>query len=120
MSRRLHAKHDRFPLNAPFRIARGVKTAADVVTVTIGQGDHEGRGESVPYPRYGESVESSLEAIESVRSLIEQGASRIDLLGALPAGAARNALDCALWDLEAKIAGKSVAELIGAPPPPAM
>ena len=119
MSRRLHAKHDRFPLNAPFRIARGVKTAADVVTVTIGAGDFEGRGESVPYPRYGESVESTLEAIESVRSLIEQGASR-KLLAALPAGAARNALDSALWDLEAKIAGKSVAELIGAAPPPAM
>jgi L-Ala-D/L-Glu epimerase len=113
MSRTVKAQHDRFPLNAPFRIARGVKTAADVVTVTITDGDVVGRGECVPYPRYGESLETALTAIEEIRALIEQGAGRHALLQALPAGAARNAVDCALWDLEAKLTGQDVAEMIG-------
>lgn len=116
MSRTLHSEHERFPLNAPFRIARGVKTAADVVTVTVSEGASVGRGEAVPYPRYGESVESALAAIESARSLIEAGGDRQALLQALPAGAARNALDCALWDLEARLAGRDVAEMIGGQP----
>ena len=116
MSRTLHSEHERFPLNAPFRIARGVKTAADVVTVTLSEGGSVGRGEAVPYPRYGESVESALAAIESARSLIEEGGDRQALLQALPAGAARNALDCALWDLEARLAGRVVAEMIGGQP----
>jgi L-alanine-DL-glutamate epimerase-like enolase superfamily enzyme len=113
MLRTLHAEHDRFPLKAPFRIARGVKTAADVVTVTIAQGGATGRGEAVPYPRYGESVESALAQIDSMRGLIERGEGRETLLDALPAGAARNALDCALWDLEARISGRDVAAMIG-------
>jgi len=117
MRRTLDAQHDRFALNAPFRIARGVKSAADVVTVTIAEGDAAGRGEAVPYPRYGESPESALAAIGEVRSLIEGGAGREALLEALPAGAARNALDCALWDLEAKLSGRDVAETLGTPPP---
>ena len=116
MSRTLHSEHERFPLNAPFRIARGVKTAADVVTVTLSEGGSVGRGEAVPYPRYGESVESALAAIESARSRIEAGGDRQALLQALPAGAARNALDCALWDLEARLAGRDVAEMIGGQP----
>ena len=116
MSRTLHSEHERFPLNAPFRIARGVKTAADVVTVTLSEGASVGRGEAVPYPRYGESVESALAAIESARSRIEAGGDRQALLQALPAGAARNALDCALWDLEARLAGRDVAEMIGGQP----
>lgn len=116
MRRTLQAQHDRFALNAPFRIARGVKTAADVVTVTIGEGEVAGRGEAVPYPRYGESVESALDAIASLRAEIEQGISRDALLAALPAGAARNALDCALWDLEARLAGHDVAKMIGGAP----
>ncbi|MES2056465.1 MAG: N-acetyl-D-Glu racemase DgcA [Pseudomonadota bacterium] len=117
MSRTLHAQHDRFDLIAPFRIARGVKTAADVVTVTISDGATIGRGEGVPYPRYGESIESALAAIEGVRTAIEAGADRQSLLSLLPPGAARNAIDCALWDLEARQSGKSVASLIGAPEP---
>jgi L-alanine-DL-glutamate epimerase-like enolase superfamily enzyme len=117
MPRTLDAQHDRFALTHPFRIARGVKTAADVITVTIRQGNEVGRGEGVPYPRYGESVESGLAAIDDIRPLIEGEAGRQDLLKAMPAGAARNAVDCALWDLEARQAKRSVAEMIGAPEP---
>ena len=117
MHRTLAARHDRFALSRPFRISRGVKTAADVVTVAIGAGDFEGRGEGVPYPRYGESVESVLAQIDAAAGAVGDGASRRDLLTLMPAGAARNAIDCALWDLEAKQAGTSVAALIGAPRP---
>ena len=102
MSRTLRARHDRFALSRPFRIARGVKTAADVVTVEIADGGVTGRGEGVPYPRYGESIEGSLAEIEGVRPAIEAGAGRAELLALLMPGAARNAVDCALWDLEAK------------------
>jgi L-alanine-DL-glutamate epimerase-like enolase superfamily enzyme len=117
MPRTLNAQHDSFELAQPFRIARGVKTAADVITVTIGDGTAQGRGEGVPYPRYGESVESALAAIEEARPLIERGAGREELLAALPAGAARNALDSALWDLEARLYRRTVAEMIGDPAP---
>ena len=117
MRRTISARHDRFALNRPFRISRGVKTAADVVTVEIGEDVTVGRGEGVPYARYGESVESALAQIEAVRGLVEQGGDRRALLAALPAGAARNALDCALWDLEARLSGSSVAAMIGAPEP---
>lgn len=117
MPRTLRAQHDRFALSRPFRISRGVKTQADVVTVTVAQDGAIGRGEGVPYPRYGESVESALAAIEGVRGAIEDGAGRAELLALLPPGAARNAVDCALWDLEARLAGTSVAALIGAPEP---
>ncbi len=115
MSRTLRARHERFALSRPFRIARGVKTAADVVTVEIEADGMTGRGEGVPYPRYGESIEGSLTQIGSVRAEIEAGAGRDELLTLLAPGAARNAVDCALWDLEAKLAGKPVAALIGAP-----
>lgn len=115
MSRTLSAQHDRFPLIRPFRIARGTKTAADVVTVTIGEGGAIGRGEAVPYPRYGETIDGTLAAIEQVRPLIERGGGRAELLDALPAGAARNAIDCALWDLEARRSCRDVAAMIGGP-----
>ena len=105
MLRTLDARHDRFGLSTPFRISRGVKTAADVVTVTIRQGDAIGRGEGVPYPRYGETVDGALAAIEAMRPLIERGGDRAALAAAMPAGAARNAVDCALWDLEARLVG---------------
>jgi L-alanine-DL-glutamate epimerase-like enolase superfamily enzyme len=117
MRRTLSARHDRFALTQPFRISRGVKTVADVVTVTIGEGDAVGRGEGVPYARYGESIDSALAQIEAVRSFVEQGGDRRALLAELPAGAARNALDCALWDLEARLSGINVAATIGAPEP---
>jgi L-alanine-DL-glutamate epimerase-like enolase superfamily enzyme len=117
MFRTLHAQHDRFALIRPFRIARGTKTVADVVTVTIGEGDAIGRGEAVPYPRYGESIEGVLAAIEQAGPLIEQGGGRPELIGAFPAGAARNAIDCALWDLEARLSRRDVAAMIGGPTP---
>ena len=115
MPRTLSAQHDCFPLIRPFRIARGTKIAADVVTVTIRDGDTIGRGEAVPYPRYGETIEGTLAAIAEVRPLIEQGGDRTELLDALPAGAARNAVDCALWDLEARRSSRDVAAMIGGP-----
>lgn len=113
----LRARHDSFALTHPFRISRGVKTQADVVTVTIEANGATGRGEGVPYPRYGESIESALGEIEGIRGAIEGGADRHALQSLLPPGAARNAVDCALWDLEARQAGTSVARLIGAPEP---
>lgn len=116
MLRTLDARHQRFGLNAPFRIARGVKTAADVVTVTLREGGHEGRGEGVPYPRYGETIESALAEIAGVAARIEAGAGRDELRALLPPGAARNAVDCALWDLEARRGGTSVAALAGIAP----
>ncbi|HYJ81352.1 MAG TPA: N-acetyl-D-Glu racemase DgcA [Allosphingosinicella sp.] len=113
MPRRLHARHDRFALSRPFRISRGVKTAADVITVTVGEGDVAGRGEGVPYPRYGESVEAALAAVEEARPAVEAGAGREALQALLPPGAARNAVDCALWDLEARLSGIDVASRLG-------
>jgi L-alanine-DL-glutamate epimerase-like enolase superfamily enzyme len=117
MRRTLRARHDRFALRSPFRISRGVKTVAEVVTVEIGEGEATGRGEGVPYARYGESIESALAQIEAARNFIEGGSDRQTLLAELPAGAARNAIDCALWDLEARLSGRSVAEMIDAPEP---
>jgi len=117
MPRTVRAQHQRFALRGPFRISRGVRTAADVVEVSVEEAGVSGRGESVPYARYGESIDSTLAAIEDVRAAVEAGAGREELLDFLPAGAARNALDCALWDLEAKRGGRTVAAMIGAPVP---
>ncbi|SFR96974.1 N-acetyl-D-Glu racemase DgcA [Sphingomonas jatrophae] len=117
MLRTLTAQGDAFPLATPFRISRGVKTVADVVTVEIGDGERVGRGEGVPYPRYGESVADALAEIEAARAAIEAGADRHALLTIMRAGAARNAVDCALWDLEAKSAGTSVPALLGCSTP---
>ena len=113
MPRTLDAQHHRFALTRPFRIARGVKTFADVITVTVADEGTAGRGEGVPYPRYGESVETALAAIETVRAAVEAGADRQALLSLLPPGAARNAVDCALWDLEARRSGVDVADRLG-------
>lgn len=115
MLRTLAARSDAFALAVPFRISRGVKTVAEVVTVEIAADGATGRGEGVPYPRYGESIEGALAAIEAARGAVAEGATRKELQAIMPAGAARNAVDCALWDLEAKLAGRSVTELIGRP-----
>ena len=120
MSHTLDTHHDHYALSAPFRISRGSKTAIETVTVAIGDGAHIGRGEGVPYARYGETVAGSLAAIDRARAFIEQGGTRAQLLTEMPPGAARNAVDCALWDLEARRSGQSVAAMIGAPQPGVM
>ncbi len=117
MARRLSAVVETWPIAGGFATARGAKTEATVVTVQIEQDGVVGRGECVPYARYGESAESVLAQIASIRYLVEQGGSGCDLLAAVPAGAARNAVDCALWDLAAKRAGMPARELAGLPEP---
>jgi len=102
-----------WPIAGAFTIARGAKTEAAVVVATLSDGPAQGRGECVPYARYGETVEGVAAAIESMRSRIEAGLDRTALQHAMPAGAARNALDCAFWDLEAKRAGRPVHVLAG-------
>lgn len=102
MPRTLLITAESFPIAGSFTISRGSKTEARVVTCTIRDGDNVGRGECVPYGRYGETIESVLAQVESVRAAIETGAFQDELAHLLPAGAARNALDCALWDLDAK------------------
>ena len=102
---------DVFPIAGRFVIARGAKTEALVVTVTLTEGAHRGRGECVPYARYGESVAGVVAAIEGCRAALARGADRAALQDLLPPGAARNALDCAFFDLEAKRAGRPVAEI---------
>ena len=113
MPRILDIQMNSFPIAGTFTIARGAKTQAEVITCTLMDEGAEGRGECVPYRRYGETMESVLAQIEAARPLIEAGISRHDLLSAMPPGAARNAVDCALWDLEAKRTGQSVASRLG-------
>lgn len=110
----LTARRERWPLSRPFRIARGVKTIAEVVVVEASDGQHVGYGESVPYARYGENVES---VMAEIAAIAERGVTRAELQSALRPGAARNAIDCALWDLEAQQTGRSVAELAGVSEP---
>ena len=111
--RRLSVASERWPLAAAFVISRGSKTEAEVVVAELSDGELRGRGESVPYGRYGETTETVTAQIEFIRAEIEAGAGRDELQGLLPAGAARNALDCALWDLEAKRAGTRAWSLAG-------
>src|SRR5665811_2274277 len=106
---------ERWPIAGSFAISRGAKTQAVVVVAELGDGKARGRGECVPYARYGESVESVSAAIEAMRPQLAAGLDRIGLQQAMPAGAARNALDCAFWDLEAKRSGCRVHELAGLP-----
>ncbi|RDI60859.1 L-alanine-DL-glutamate epimerase-like enolase superfamily enzyme [Microvirga subterranea] len=103
--RKLEVTIDRFPIAGKFTIARGSRTEAVVVTATITEDGAVGRGECVPYPRYGETVEGVAAAIEALRPQIEAGLTREALQTTMPAGAARNAVDCALWDLDAKRSG---------------
>jgi L-Ala-D/L-Glu epimerase len=105
VARSLHVSIERFPIAGRFTIARGSRTEAVVVTATISDGAARGRGECVPYARYGETAEGVAAAIESMRSPVEAGLDREGLRTMLPPGAARNALDCALWDVEAKRSG---------------
>ncbi|MCW5691122.1 MAG: dipeptide epimerase [Pseudolabrys sp.] len=104
---------ERFPIAGSFTISRGAKTEAVVVVASLHDGAVTGRGECVPYARYGESVESVSAAIERMRGPLAAGLDRAGLQQAMPAGAARNALDCAFWDLEAKRSGRRAWQLAG-------
>jgi len=105
----LSVRAESFRLAEVFTIARGSRTEAKVLSVRVERGGAVGWGECVPYARYGETLESVAAQIEG----LPEGVTRADLPGVLPAGAARNAVDCALWDLEAKQAGRRVWELAG-------
>ncbi|WP_363350984.1 N-acetyl-D-Glu racemase DgcA [Methylocystis echinoides] len=109
----LEAAVEAFPIAGRFVISRGAKTEATVVVARLRAGDAVGCGECVPYSRYGESVESVTAQIERVRGQIESGAGRVALQRLLAPGAARNALDCALWDLEAKMTGRRAHQTAG-------
>ncbi|HYE46124.1 MAG TPA: N-acetyl-D-Glu racemase DgcA [Caulobacter sp.] len=113
MLRNATVRRHRWPLKAPFRISRGVKTAAETVIVQLRRGEACGRGESAPYPRYGESPDGVLQALAEPLGAFEAGEADDEVLARLPPGAARNALDCALWDLKARETGHSVAAMTG-------
>ena len=106
-----------WPIAGSFAISRGAKTEALVVVAELGGNMTRGRGECVPYARYGESVDSVTAALEAMRPQLAAGLDRAGLQNAMPPGAARNALDCAFWDLEAKRSGRPVHELAGLPAP---
>src|ERR1700733_2908222 len=115
----LSARIERWPLAGAFTISRGSKNEAVVIVAELDDGVHRGRGEAVPYARYGEVPERVLATIEALRPAVERGLDRVALQTPLPAGAARNALDCAYWDLAAKQSNRRVFELagLGAPVP---
>jgi L-Ala-D/L-Glu epimerase len=105
----IDAHEEVWPLDKPFRISRGTRTEARIVVVTVTDGQHSGRGESAPIRRYNQTSASVLAEIKSIRSASNLDRQQLQKL--LPSGPARNAVDCALWDLEAKISGKRVWEL---------
>ena len=108
---RLTIAHESWPIAGAFTISRGSKTTAEVVVVTLEEDGYTGRGECVPYPRYRETVEGVVASLEAARAKIEAGFSHADITNIVKPCAARNALDCALWDLEAKRAKKPVWQL---------
>ena len=113
----LSVRVERWPIAGSFVISRGAKSEAVVVVAELSRGDHRGRGECVPYARYGETVADVAEAIRAMATELARGLDRTGLQSAMPPGAARNALDCAFWDLEAKYAGRPVHQLLGQAPP---
>ena len=110
---KLSARIERWPLAGAFTISRGSKTEAVVVVAELNDGVHRGRGEAVPYARYGEVPERVLQTIEALCPAVERGLDRAELQTMLPAGAARNAVDCAFWDFAAKRSGRRAYELAG-------
>lgn len=120
-SSHLDARIERWPIAGSFTISRGAKTEAVVVVAEISRdtsgGPVTGRGECTPYARYGETPESTLAAIAAMAEPLRAGLDRSGLQAAMPAGAARNALDCALLDLEAKATGRRVWDQLGRPSP---
>lgn len=115
--RRLEVTVERWPIAGSFTISRGSRTEAVVVVAAVHEGEAAGLGECVPYARYGESVDSVAEQIGALADAVAQGLTREELGRRLEAGAARNALDCALWDLEARASGRPVHALAGMPRP---
>ncbi|HWX07765.1 MAG TPA: N-acetyl-D-Glu racemase DgcA [Bradyrhizobium sp.] len=113
----LAARIARWPIAGSFTISRGAKTEAVTVVAEVSLGGHCGRGECVPYPRYGETAEATLAALQAMQGPLSRGLDRKTLQAAMPPGAARNALDCALMDLEAKTSGRRVWSLLGRPAP---
>ena len=113
----LTARIERWPIAGAFTISRGAKTEAVTVVAEITRGGHTGRGECVPYARYNETPEATLAAILAMQERLGAGLDRAALQALMPAGAARNALDCALLDWEAKAAGRRVWDLLGRPAP---
>ena len=114
----LTVRLERFPIRGSFRISRGAKTEAAVLVAELRDADGRvGRGECVPYARYGESTEGVAAAMEAMTEAFARGMGRRALANAMPAGAARNALDCALWDLEACRTGQPAWQLAGLAPP---
>ena len=116
-SRQLAAAIERWPIAGSFTISRGAKTEAVTVVAEVSQSGHSGRGECVPYPRYGETPEATLAALQAMQEALRGGLDRKALQAAMPPGAARNALDCALLDLEAKTAGQRAWTVLGRPAP---
>src|SRR5450759_1305779 len=113
----LAARIERWPIAGSFTISRGAKTEAVTVVAEVSRGGHAGRGECVPYPRYGETPEATLATLQAMQEPLSAGLDRCALQAAMPPGAARNALDCALLDLEAKTRGQRVWNLLGRPAP---
>ncbi|TXH61681.1 MAG: L-Ala-D/L-Glu epimerase [Tolumonas sp.] len=109
-----------WPIRGSFTISRGSKTAADVVVVELTQDGVTGRGECVPYARYGESVQGVITQIENIMPVLREGLDRGALQSVLPAGAARNAVDCALWDLESKQHRQRIWQRLNKPEPDAL
>jgi L-Ala-D/L-Glu epimerase len=114
---KLKTRIERWPIAGAFTISRGAKTEAVTVVAELSLGGLTGRGECVPYPRYGETPEATLAALKSMREPLRRGLEREALQAAMPAGAARNALDCAWLDLEAKTRGVRVWNMLGRPAP---
>jgi L-alanine-DL-glutamate epimerase-like enolase superfamily enzyme len=114
---KLEVAREAWPIAGTFRISRGAKTEAEVVVCTVSAGHAVGRGECVPYKRYGETVEGVVAALESVAGRLSDGIGPEAAQGLLPPGAARNALDCALWDLRAKALRQPAWKLAGLPAP---
>src|ERR1044071_4654534 len=110
---RLSVSRRAWPLAQPFAISRGSRTTAEVVIAEVSDGEFRGRGECVPYPRYGETVDSVVAAVEAMKGAVFSGLDRRELQQAMPPGAARNALDCAFWDLDAKRNDRRAADLAG-------
>lgn len=118
LSQKLVAHIERWPISGGFTISRGAKTEAVVIVARVSlQGSNGkaiiGRGECVPYARYGETPEGTLAAVLAMQAALDAGMDRRALQAHMPPGAARNALDCALWDLEARASGQRIWELLG-------